>query len=199
MSLVLKKGIFYHVPKTGGQWVRSFLKDNGMADFVYREENKPRGVLNLTKEHISPLHANKSVVGTRPSFAFIRNPVTWYQSFWRYKESNKGWDEPYLEYADNSFNGFMEKIMNITPGFLTRIYKEFDGVDFLGKQENLENDIVSILLATGDIDDKNIESLVYPLPTNVTAKNYLVDYDPKVLERMKKLEKWIFEKYYPEE
>ena len=106
----------------------------------------------------------------------------------------------YVKYKDKDFNVFMKNIMDISPGFLTRMYKEFDGVDYLGKQENLENDLISILETLGEEVDYDIVGKVKPLNTSdYPVAKYLCEYDPKILERMKKLEKWIFEKYYPEE
>jgi len=199
MALILKKGIFYHVPKTGGVWVRSVLKLMRLVEHEYHEDILPMGELNLRAEHVSPLHADKSVVGDKPSFAFIRNPIAWYKSIWKYK-SQGGWTDVYVKYKDKDFNVFMKNIMDISPGFLTRMYKEFDGVDYLGKQENLENDLISILETLGEEVDYDIVGKVKPLNTSdYPVDKRLCEYDPKILERMKKLEKWIFEKYYPEE
>ena len=197
MALILKKGIFYHIPKTGGVWVRTVLK---YMDLVVEEysEDIPRDELNLTKEHICPRRANKEKVKGKKSFAFIRNPVTWYMSIWKYKESNKGWDTgdgTYKRFESGEFNVFMKKIMDIYPGFLTRMYKEFDGVDYLGKQENLENDLVSILETIGEKVDYDIVGKVQPLNTSFLP----CKYDRKILRKLKRTEKWIFEKYYPEE
>lgn len=196
MARILPKSVFYHIPKTGGTWVNHVLKQMFIKTREYKEERHRSPVLNLRLEHISPLHADKKVVGDRISFAFVRNPVTWYQSFWKYKDKSR-WDEPHARYSDTSFNGFMKKIMNISPGFLTDTYKEFKDVDFMGKQENLKEDLLTFLIATGE--DVRRSDLIEKTPPMNTTPNSKCLYDPEVLEDMKELEKWIFKKYYPEE
>lgn len=194
MALILKKGIFYHIPKTGGVWVGTVLKYMNLVIDEYKKE-LPSNKTGLTREHISPLHADKKEVGDKPSFAFIRNPIDWYKSIWKYEEQNKGWGETYGKYQSHEFNVFMKKIMDMSPGFLTKIYQEFDGVTYLGKQENLENDLVSILETLGEKVDYNTVGEIEPLNTS----SLHCEYGPKILKRLKKVEKWIFEKYYPEE
>lgn len=194
MALLLKNSIFYHIPKTGGRWVGSVLRDMGL---VKREYLQPgiRWPLNLVEEHVSPARAKKNVVKDLFSFAFVRNPITWYQSFWKYK-NNSTWDEPYVKYGSSDFNEFMTKIMLITPGFLTQMYREFDKVSYMGRLENLRSDLRAILDSLGE---NYSDSLIFEAPSlGASSTKVNIEYDPKILKKMKKLERWIFKKYYPE-
>ncbi len=73
---MLPRSRFLHVPKTGGNW----------ASAVFR--TLCPDARQMAKIH-TPLKAapGKDVF----TFAFVRHPLTWYQSYFSYK-LRKGWD-----------------------------------------------------------------------------------------------------------
>ncbi|TVL96876.1 MAG: hypothetical protein CV087_23155 [Candidatus Brocadia sp. WS118] len=105
---------------------------------------------------------NTPVVSDRISFmfCFVRHPISWYESFWRYM-CNQNWprlgDSTSIRnwhpcailngLGDLNFNSFIEKILKRRPGFVTEMYGWYTppGVKWIGHQENLVDDLIKIL------------------------------------------------------
>ena len=77
--LIFKDAVFLHVPKTGGTWVKAAVANAGI-DF---------------EEHIvdGDIHGDLSYCPFRDRFvfAFVREPLSLYQAYWRFKIM-AGWD-----------------------------------------------------------------------------------------------------------
>ena len=81
--------LFIHVPKTGGMWVTEALQEAG----VEVEEE-----IGATPEH--PLLSELERRG-RFTFAFVREPLSWYASIWKFRNYfhlHKGPTEGQLPY-----------------------------------------------------------------------------------------------------
>lgn len=197
MALILPNSIFYHVPKTGGTWVTQILLNLMLVQERY-EPNKG-SLYNLRKEHISPKDTPEDKKADKFSFAFVRNPLTWYQSHWRYRQMNN-WDRrmPIDECRDNNFNRFVENVMNRFPGgFLTELYNCFYNADFLGKQEQLRTDLITALeLAGEDFNSTNIYERPEINTTNTDASWLsLSQYSKDTEARVRQVECEVFEKF----
>lgn len=145
--------VFVHVPKAGGTWVREALAASGIRTL-------PAGGVG---EHNLP--DAYAVKGRR--FAFVRNPVDWYESAWR--GLSQGWPARrevaalhrerswspirFLTYlaGERDFGGFCETILREQPGFASRMFEWFIGppgypkVEFVGRMESLAADLAAIL------------------------------------------------------
>src|SRR5687768_757984 len=75
-GLFLSQSCFLHVPKTGGNWVATVLKE-----------------LFPTAQRIGKIHATRKQADRADlfTFAFVRHPLTWYQSYFSYKQ-RRGWE-----------------------------------------------------------------------------------------------------------
>ena len=97
-------------------------------------------------------------------FCFVRNPFDWYESYWRFLNDRPGLSfkpqknrsrfgfpiDPWHPGAaleplvDPDFNRFIDKVVRHCPGYLTQMfgwYADPQHIDFVGKQETLENDM----------------------------------------------------------
>jgi hypothetical protein len=93
-------------------------------------------------------------------FCFVRNPMDWYESWWRYmcqrsgvnwsNESDlTGWHpcQALKDTGDADFNQFIRNVTCARPGFVTELFSTYapPDLDFLGHQETLADDLVGVL------------------------------------------------------
>ena len=205
MAIILPKSVFFHIPKTGGNWVRQAIGNSGTIPWtIYAPEIEHH--LTLQTDHIPPSHMNTEGKFT---FTFVRNPLTWYQSFWRYrrmeaKDGQTMWRDAFILDEKCKAETFNKMVVNsiekFPEGFITSLYQEFVGkdlkkVDFIGKQENLENDFIIALNKAGETF--NEEAIRKTAKVNVSNPLWgkECEYDSKVKERVKEIEKWTFEMF----
>ena len=122
MAVVLKNAVFLHVPKTGGEWARQVLWDAGLEHIRLHPGEQKHADLAWFKEH--PEY-------DRPfRFAFVRHPLSWYRSFWKYQSDLEWRHIPEIDlcppkpmgYAD-----FLRWVVDERPGFLGRLYERYTG------------------------------------------------------------------------
>lgn len=155
--------LILEVPKTGSKWVRAAIRR-----------------ARIPHEQIGPDewrgHAPLSVHGRDYSFiaTFVRNPITWYQSYWAYRMEG-GW-RPHFELdrrcQSDSFVQFLRNAAFHMPGFLNRVFETYVGplnaqIDFVGKQETLGPDLVRALRAAGEEFDE--QAILDTPKANTTA------------------------------
>src|SRR5438876_9097192 len=106
--LIFKDAVFLHVPKTGGTWVKAAVT-NARLDFEdYIVDGDPHGDLS------------NCPFRDRFIFAFVREPLSRYRSYWRFKmgqfQMNTDWDtrNPFDEAcAALTFEGFVENVLRL--------------------------------------------------------------------------------------
>lgn len=158
MAIVLPKSVFYHMPKTGGSWIAEGLWTAFQSSHIHVPDGHG---------HSSPIEYD---AGDKPSFCFVRHPITWYKS--------------YL----NSGSGEIKDM--IDDQYLTKLYKKFNGCDYVGKFEFLEKDLKRILDTIGE--DYESDYLFGRPHVNVSQGPDL-DEETKSLIRTK--EAWVFRKF----
>lgn len=184
MALRLKNGIFIHFPKTGGVWASGLLVK-----------------LGLVVEPVGEAHSSlNDVLAERPelkglkSFAFVRHPFSWYQSFWTFRQAN-GWDprNPLDVCRAETFREFLGNVVERCPGYLSDHLKAMtEGVTYIGRFEALRESMIQILSILGE--DFSHEA-VYDHPSeNVGSKDPTVAgrYTPLLLERLYQAERVAF-------
>lgn len=116
-------------------------------------------------EHLHRIfHCAPGLVNTRGyfTFAFVRNPISYYKSYWSYK-MRTGWENQFDNaYRADDFPTFVSNVLEGMPGWVSKLYTKFlgpngDWVDFVGKQETLRDDLISALrLAEEDFYESGI-------------------------------------------
>jgi len=177
--LILPKSRFLHIPKTGGKWVQQALQAGGM-EF----EKWPVAHCGLAEAPEPDLF----------TFAFVRNPLTWLQSIWRYRMA-RDWPrggqafriaapgkdiEPLFS---DSFAEFVKNFLDECPGYCSWLFERFVGtrgapIDYIGKQETLAADLVGALEAAGE--EFNRDRLIMFPPYHMTDKTWNADYTPEL-------------------
>lgn len=180
--------IFVHVPKTGGTWVNKamtaaglHLEQEGYSDHPFFYELDRRN---------------------RFSFAFVRDPLQWWGSEWRFRRNHDYRDlanHPYDRWLDLGFDRFIEQVIEHCPGFLSQMYDQHigtivDSVDFVGRYETLADDLVKGLrLAGEDFDERALRSVS---STNESGEPVYL-YPPE-LRALQKAEMPAYQRFYPE-
>jgi len=95
-------------------------------------------------------------------FCFVRNPLSWYESWFKYmKQPSRQWrswgdeKDPYKWHPNSMLNGlghcdFSEFVKNVNknrPGYVTELFSWYTRpqMGFVGKQESLVDDLISVL------------------------------------------------------
>jgi len=171
MALLLEnQTIFLHIPKTGGTWVKKCLLKEGLVttNIAGKHANLSRinkFFLNHPAKYIKKSIKARcdmcSISKNSFVFCFVRNPYKWAQSFYRYqaKRNFKNWEGPTTIWGESwhptndinsieakNFDSFLSIISKKYTGFVSQMYKGYTRrSDFVGRTENLEEDLIRVL------------------------------------------------------
>ena len=105
------------------------------------------------------------------SFTFVRHPLWWYQSMWAHRMDERWrpiaapawfslkwrdfWNEFSVRCRAEDFDLFLKKCVEEYPkGLASSVYEEYTaGCGFVGKQENLPEDLLTALKLAGEAHD----------------------------------------------
>ena len=111
---------FFHVPKTGGNYVREVLKQSFAPTQLAEGKHPHSGGLDHGGRHVFD-----------HSFCCVRAPYTWYKSFYRYRVQN-GWKTDYpidIHCRAATYDEFIWNILKIWDGnphgFVTGLYLKY--------------------------------------------------------------------------
>ena len=129
---------------------------------------------NRRKNHL--IYAARKMINPIPEkpfmFCFVRHPLSWYESWYKYMEQPKnqwrdwGSDNGAHNWHPNSllngldpsdFPDMMRKINFRRPGYVTELFGWYtkSEIDFVGKQENLVDDLVTVLKTLNENFDED--------------------------------------------
>ncbi|MHC5214888.1 MAG: hypothetical protein ACYSOO_09935 [Planctomycetota bacterium] len=146
MALRFNNHIFYHIPKCGGSYVRRVI-----------EQIEPDRQ-EICWTHATPFEVRYSMDTSPVSFASVRHPVSWYESYFRYRISGmKPWVmDCYFDkqVAATNYERFIENVMCHTIAGATTYFGHlvapfFKQVDHLLKMENLNEELGELLQSYG--------------------------------------------------
>ena len=128
------------------------------------------------------------------SFAFVRHPFSWYQSFWAFRYAN-GWDtrNPLDACKAATFQEFIGNVVDRCPGHLSAHLREMtEGVTYIGRFEALRESLIHILSTLGE--DFSSEDVYNHPSENVSPRGPEIDgrYTPDLLERLYRAEREAF-------
>jgi hypothetical protein len=178
--------LFVHVPKTGGVWVSEALACAGV-EFT-----------QIVPADMHPTLAELPRSG-RFTFGFVREPVYWYSSLWRFHRTAPQHHWPKLgELLDLELVDFLQEVVQRYPGYLTKYFRQFvgsrdDEIDFVGRKEHLVDDLVHALqLAGQDFDERALRS--WP---QANVSTWLHDPVPDDLAaQLRAAEHEVYERFY---
>lgn len=150
LHLVKANALFLHIPKTGGSWVEDVLTHLGI------ETQGVRTLPGATLRHPLVCQIEQRFDF---SFAFVRHPVTWYKSWWKYQtpqwlphEPGNWHPQRVLDRCGHDdFAQFIRQVLEREPGYLTRLYEWYIGppdwmhVKFVCHYESLAEDLATVL------------------------------------------------------
>ncbi len=206
MALLLKNNLVYlHIPKTGGNWMTKILTESGavlapfenkhasydlVAGYMRRQQNR----LNLNGDNIHYC-------------AVVRNPLKWYESWFKYQTSKKfrAWGtngkakhwhimSPINMEPMTDFNAFMQRINALHPGFAGFLFNAYvsNSNAIVLKNENIREDLASL----NEKFDLGIEpSQIFESSEYGVSPNIGIEWDPEILAQTIKFEAATFEKY----
>ena len=187
MSVYNDKFIFYHVPKTGGTWVRLLLTHLGIQ---FEMHGTSKSSFHETYKEFRPEGLF--------SFTAVRHPITWLQSYFSYR-LRVGWSDvdPLGKVASSStFDAFVDKVIDRAPGCISGMYRDYVGdpqeVDYVCHQETLREDMIYVLSKLGYQFD---EKLVSNLPPAL-AFNQRFEFLNGTKEKIIELENYTINRFY---
>lgn len=179
--------VFLHIYKTGGTWVTNAL-------------NRAR----IPYDHYGKNHSNlvesRQVVNFQRAAVIVRNPFTWYSSFFVYR-TMLGWGGDLVIGHDCKSTTFEEFILRVTtmhPGFLYTLYSEFIDNDVtVMRTKTLKEDLCSWLNSIGQ--SFKPEDILSTPRTNPGASlpqlRQLALYTPKMVKMVQESEAMTFAAY----
>lgn len=215
MALVLKDGsVFLHIPKTGGNWVSKILRESHLVSSEMGQ-TKHSDQAHLTvplsrdgKRWLGPWqrHKIRRTLQPRPfMFCFVRHPLSWYESWFSYmSQASRNWqnfgnENDLFDWHPNSilngcgsedFNQFVENVITKCPGYVSQLYSRYTcpKIDFIGKQETLREDLITVLKSLGlTFDEMHIRNAqehgVSEKPKNPVSWNESLRKEVMALER----------------
>ena len=171
-----KNALFVHVPKTGGSWIKSVLRQSGGQDVSYAHDVPANNRLYMLTRKVRP-------------FCIIRHPLEFVYSVCRHWSGNPRcrasnsdvkkaymWDKRHTAgfYCENIVEGDLEKtIANFTenwPGYVSWLYAQFmRDCFYVGRHERLKDDFErALLLINGSIDQELRTLILETKPVNVS-------------------------------
>jgi hypothetical protein len=158
-TLILPRSRFLHIPKTGGVWVSEVLKKVSGLNYAVCEQ---------WDGHLDLHHAPGQGLFT---FAFVRHPLHWWRSYWAMREfgewANAAWFCD-VQCRSSNYAYFIECVLDKCPGMCSDLFETYVGtpeapIDFVGRQENLQEDLITALKLAGEVFNEPAVQMVPPL------------------------------------
>tara|TARA_R110000824_G_C15225590_1_gene678003 strand:- start:2362 stop:3711 length:1350 start_codon:yes stop_codon:yes gene_type:complete len=212
MALILPKSIFIHIPKTGGTWVRRAIEAS-MGIEKDSSEIKISGIDHWGKTAHAKVQKIKRELGEsledRYLFSFVRKPLDLLKSFYISKIYPELVDfEDYKETNDKKIS-FKEFVYGKDLSFATKLYIKylempkgiFPHVDYIGRTENLKEDLIEALEMAGEDFDKDVIRNMPPIRQGASLENAkeVIECDDEVLDFIREGEELAYRIFYSDD
>jgi len=177
--------VFLHFPRSGGTFVRHALAHHAPAEWRVEQ----------LFEHVGPDRIPESHAGL-PRFGFIRNPYSWYVSWYHYSRKHGGIEffERITGGQDLSFDETLRRCFEVPlvqregPGGCTFVARKMFGRDFagieIGRYEDLARDLLRILRAYTAVPDDLAQYIEADQPVYGVAHDHPATYYDDDLRRL---------------
>jgi uncharacterized protein Usg len=219
MAFLLKNGsVFLHVPKAGGTWIKYVLQELDLIqaplghmhsdwDRAFWHDKLHRDlkvVRYIFRRAVRSRRAQARINPDSFKFCFIREPLGWYESYWRFMQSLdwswKAWGDerdPYKWHpcamvnglGSPDFNTFISNVNKKRPGFVTEMYGWYvrPGIGYVGKTENIRQDLIrAFSLMNLEVDVSRILSM--PMKNESPSHIPVPEWDPAIKKATFQLE-----------
>ncbi|WP_437226561.1 hypothetical protein SH661x_004650 [Planctomicrobium sp. SH661] len=195
MALITDNLCFFHMPKTGGLWIRSVLKSTF-------PETRERGHVHAPPDEV-PLRIEQPLL----RFCFVRNPLAWFPSLWSHKQRvDPQWLRPFASHTvlrgrllldlgqtAESFSQFMDRYLDLGIPILSEEFQRYSrGCDRIGRFESLEQDLRTICAEAGLPLPERLPPAVNSSPLEHLAECV---WTPEQIDRLRELERGTFERF----
>jgi hypothetical protein len=142
------KHAYLRLQKCGSSYIAAVLRAHKICQaWTGKYHDNP-----VTSEKVREVLADRR----RIAFTFIRHPLDWLASIWRFR-TGQGWgtQQELDDCRHESFNGFIDNYLRLHPGFVTELFEQFTGpadspfVDFVGRLEFMPEDLPLAFLLMG--------------------------------------------------
>jgi hypothetical protein len=134
MSAIGRRSRFLWTPHTGGSWITQVLRSDPNTKWAFFEP------------HVTLEQAPGSDL---PTLAFVRNPFTWYKSFWHFNSQIPHKGGVNRKCKATKFNKFVDLMLEHHPGHCSEVFLQYVGEPeddiVVGKQESLRRDLTDFL------------------------------------------------------
>lgn len=204
MALILKSNLVYlHLPRTGGTFLTEQFRKHGLVEKEIKSGPQQLALNNqLTTVHrdvVEEVYPRD----TFKRFFFVRNPYDWYVSFYTYKKyKNKLDPVHYIDYIiqeSENFDEFLHTVnkVNHGKGVLSFYTQTWDKYYTAYRYEEMFSSLLSIFMEANIPNSKRIvESIKDQKPVNQSDREDF-ELTPANRRSIKKLDSYIFTKYYP--
>lgn len=194
-NLVLKKSTFIHIPKCGGTFLNNVVNKLELVYTMYRQPQNGHLYLHQMGN-----------IEDKYNFTFVRHPYTWWPSFWNWSKRDR------FSFMERKCPDFDTWIVDYGPfwmGQYTRMIQRYTGEDslypckakihYIGKSENLKNDLLTALLNAKENIKENVYFDIYAA---VEADQNLCnrqEYNKQISNTSKNIiynaEKYVFDRF----
>ena len=212
MARYLKKAraLFQHIPRTGGSWVEKAIDLCGVARIGWLEKQPPW----IPRKHALLSHYyHKPMAEVEFVFAFVRHPIPYYESVWKWLGKNGGtkimrpaWTwHPHATAArwyQPDFDDWLYLMLEKEPLWYTRLIEQYVGprggeyCNFIGRTEHLLGDFCQVMNSLGYVEqvEHNQDGLSKMGRRNVINQD--IEWSPDLKAKMLETEQIVIERFY---